>query len=346
MAKIAVNARFLTQETTGVQRFAYEISRRLRQKEADIVFVCPSNIKQQAWAKELEARVIGKRKGHLWEQTELPAYLHSIGSPRLFSPANTGPAFYQNQTAVIHDIAFIRCPKAFRLPFRLWYGLLCRLLAANCRSLATVSAFSRQEIETVFPKARGKTYVVYNGASQFPAARLNQQPASYFLAVGSMDPRKNLPMLLKAYQDAGLYERFELKIVGSFASVFARQELVLPPGAVWAGRAGDSQLASLYAGARALLYPSFYEGFGLPPVEAMSLGCACIVSDIPVFHEVLGHAALFVDPFSRGAWARAIKKIAEDEALHKDLANRGPKQAAGYSWQKSADAVYKILNMQ
>ena len=145
---IVVNARFLTQPLTGVQRFAFEISRALRDlcNDKDLHFVAPSNILTPKKAKELDVEIIGSHTGHLWEQLDLPLYLRKVGNPLLLNFCNTAPIFYKNKLSTIHDITYIRYPQTFSKSFRYFYKVAIPLVLKTSRHVFTVSNFSKQEI--------------------------------------------------------------------------------------------------------------------------------------------------------------------------------------------------------
>ncbi len=345
--KIVVNGRFLCAKATGVQRFAFEISRHLKRMDPSIEILCPHNIVQTEWAEELDAKIIGSLKGHAWEQISLARHLKQQKSnPILFSPANTGPMGYTHQFLVMHDLAYIVSPKAYSWRFRLWYRFLTRHLTKRVPMIATVSDFTRKEIISYFPCVKEKIHVVYNGLSNFPQDIKPSSNNPYFLVVGSLYPRKNIPFIINAFSQLPSDNRPRLKLVGSTSRSFKREHYTnLPDDIELIGHANDYQLASLYANASALLFPSLYESFGLPPVEAMSFGTPCLVSDIPVLHEILNDAAIYLDPQSTNAWIDAMQTIIIDDELREELKEKGLSQSQKFNWERSALQVYNQLKL-
>ncbi|NIZ18616.1 glycosyltransferase family 4 protein [Entomospira culicis] len=342
--KIIVNARFLCTRATGVQRFAFEISRYLKRLDHSIEFLCPHNIQQDAWADELGAKVIGHFQGHLWEQIDLFRYLKRQPNAILFSPGNTGPLFVKQQLLVLHDVAFLTNPQAFNWKFRLYYRFLIKRLSKNVAKITTVSDFSRQEILSFYPHVQEKIHVVYNGITRFPRNLSQYVGKPYFLVVGSFDPRKNIPFIIETYRKLPEENRPRLKIVGGFGKTFKKENFgTIPSDVEFVGQAGDDTLARLYSNATALLFPSIYEGFGLPPVEAMSFGTPCLVSDIPVLHEVLKDAALFLPINNEELWIDALIQIQQDKELRNSLKERGLLQSQKFSWEVSANQIYQHL---
>jgi glycosyltransferase involved in cell wall biosynthesis len=341
---IVVNARFLCTSATGVQRFAFEVSRYLKRFDPTICFVCPSNIHQHAWAEELDAKIIGHLQGHLWEQISLPTFLSQHKDAILFSPSNTGTLFVKRQLLVLHDVAFIVNPAAFNWKFRLYYRTLMHFLTNQVARILTVSDFSRKEISRFYPKAHDKIHVTYNGITRFPRNLAPYVGVPYFLVVGSLDPRKNIPFIIKVYSQLPVQQRPALKIVGGKGKSFRQENFgPIPSGVEFLGHAGDDMLARLYANAKALLFPSLYEGFGLPPVEAMSFGTPTLVSNIPVLHETLQDAAIFLDPHDEQAWLDAMTQIISDKDLATSLKQKGLRQSQKFSWEISARQIYQHL---
>lgn len=344
---IVVNGRFLCTKATGVQRFAFEISRHLKRLNPTISFVCPPNIVQKEWATELNAQVIGTLKGHAWEQITLARYLRKQkNKPVLFSPANTGPLAYTHQFLIMHDVAYIMSPKAYSWRFRLWYRVMTKYLTKRVPIIATVSDFTRKEIIAHFSCVKEKIHVVYNGLSQFPQNVQTHNDKPYFLIVGSLYPRKNIPFIINAFSQLPPENRPSLKLVGSTSRSFKQEHYTqLPPDVELLGHANDHQLAALYANASALLFPSLYESFGLPPIEAMSFGTPCLVSDISVLHEILEDAAIYLDPHSTTAWVESMQTIVSDNELRNELKEKGLSQSQKFNWERSALQVYNHLKL-
>jgi len=143
--KIIVNARFLTQKMTGVQRFATELAVRLAEEKClDIEFVTPKNIVHLNLARKLNAKIIGSFSGHLWEQICLPFYLRVNKKPLLINLCSTAPIIYKNQIITHHDITYIRFPQSFSSKFILLYKLIIPLILRSSKKVITVSNFSKK----------------------------------------------------------------------------------------------------------------------------------------------------------------------------------------------------------
>ena len=163
---VVVNARFLTQGVTGVQRFAMEICLRLKHLLKDVEFVTPEDVIQKEAFRELNAKIVGSHHGHLWEQLDLPKYLKSRGKPLLVNLANTAPLFYKNKIVTVHDVAYKVFPQTYPKPFLLYYNLMIPRLLNGSRHVVTVSQFSKEEICRYYQIDNNKVSVVYNAVSE------------------------------------------------------------------------------------------------------------------------------------------------------------------------------------
>jgi glycosyltransferase involved in cell wall biosynthesis len=340
---IIVNARFLTQKTTGVQRFAVEISKRLHKLSDQIVFVSPHNILDKELASELGAIVIGYNKGTLWEQIDLRRYLISNGKPLLVNFCNTGMLFYDKQVVTIHDMSYKINPGWFSRKFYLWYNFLIPHLTKHSLKILTVSNSSKEDIVKYLDVRKDKISVIYN------SSYLNTNDTfeticheKYLLSVSSLNPRKNLNNLIKAFEK--LESRINLVIVGLKSDNFAVNELDIGKNVIVKGYVSDDELAALMKNAEAFVYLSFYEGFGLPPVEAMSMGCPVIVSDINSHREVCGNSALYADPYDVEDIKNKITEVLENDRLKYELIVAGKKNIERFDWSESARNVLKDIN--
>lgn len=327
---LAINARFQTRRITGVDRYSHEISKRLSLPKR---FIKPSH-------------PLGQVSGHLWEQFILPKLLQR--EELLWSPANTGPWSVSRQILTIHDASVFDHPEWFRPAFAAWTRLSWRILSKRVRAIITVSDFSKQRLKHHLGLPNEKIHVVYNGVGEpfVPQSTKCVEEVKeklgirkpYFLFVGTMEPRKNLDGLMKAWSMAGLDE-YEMIISGGKRNVFAN----------WVSHAesvtyiDDKDLPALYSGATAFVFPSFYEGFGLPVLEAMACGTPVITSNSTALAEIFGNAALLIPPDSPEEIAHALRTIAEDGSFTNRLRGQGLKKARELTWEKSTRETESIL---
>jgi len=344
---IIINSRFLTQKITGTQRFAIEISLQLKRlMPNDTVFVSPKNILHKDIAEELNVKPIGVNKGHLWEQLDLTVYLKKVGNPLLINLVNTAPLLYEKQIITIHDLAFLRHPEWFSRKFYLFYKFLIPKIARKAKKVITDSNFSKKEIIDILKIHPKKVEVNYCGVSNKFFFNSSIKKENFILAVSSLDPRKNFKSLILAFKKLKLKD-YKLLIVGSKNKVFSDteiQKLIKEiPNVEFTGYVSDKKLVNLYQRAKLFVYPSLYEGFGLPPLEAMACGTPVVVSNVASLPEVCGDAAYYVNPYDIDDIARGIETVLKDEILQKELIQKGLKKVKLFSWEKSAEKLVKII---
>jgi glycosyltransferase involved in cell wall biosynthesis len=343
---IVVNARFLTQPVTGVQRFAIEISKVLKTLyNNELVFVSPADILQTTIATELGAITVGKNKGTIWEQVDLRNYLNANNKPLLINFCNTGVLFYSRQVVTIHDMSYKVNPKWFSRGFYLWYNYLIPQIAKSSLKILTVSHSAKKDIVSFLKITPDKIKVIYN--SSYLNTNNNFERTikeKYILTVSSLDPRKNLINLVKAFKL--IDNEASLIIVGLKSANFnnALGAEALNKNIVLKGYVSDIELESLIKNAAVFVYLSFYEGFGLPPIEAMGLGCPVIVSDIAAHKEICADAAIYTDPFNIIDIKNKINLVLNNDKLKQELITAGKKNIKRFDWQKSAREVFNSIN--
>ncbi|MGS4820551.1 glycosyltransferase family 4 protein [Raoultella terrigena] len=336
---IYINGRFLTQQITGVQRFAYELCLQLSRRRTDVIILVPalSLIKPDYIVSELTVFELKGGQGHYWEQVTLPFFLIKNKKPLLINLCNTGPAFYKNQIITQHDISYIKYPESFSKGFRFFYMCLAPLLLRNTKAIVTVSEFSKNEISAYYRINRSKIHVIPNAVGgEFKKNdnhKLNDDV--YFLTVSSVNYHKNIHGLINALTKSDINIR--LKVVGGSTAVFRNVNYTSDdPRVIFLGRVTDEELIQLYQGARAFIFPSFYEGFGIPPLEAQSCCCPVISSDRAAMKEVLGNSAIFFNPEVMSEIVKAMKLVGNDKLIREKLIERGLLNIKKYSWEQSA----------
>jgi glycosyltransferase involved in cell wall biosynthesis len=332
-----VNLRTLGYRITGVQRYLLGL---LRHMPSELDSIKPSQALQGI-------------KGHLWEQLYLPTQLQRR---LLWSPGNTGPIGVSRQVLTVHDAASLDHPEWFERKFALWYAALLPRLVRKVRTIITVSNFSKERIVRLIGIEPERVAVIYNGVDQRfrpadPQAvsqmkRDFQLNCPYILFVGSLEPRKNLSILLEAWR-LGSFDGATLVVVGASGHMFPKLQFdSIPAGVRLLGWAKDEVLPLLYAGAAGFVYPSIYEGFGLPPLEAMACGCPVAVSDIPAHREVCGEPARYFDPFIPEDISVKLECLLRlDGASRAALVAAGMRRAALYTWEKAASETWSLLKL-
>jgi glycosyltransferase involved in cell wall biosynthesis len=354
-----INARFVTQPLTGVQRYACEVARRL----PDAQLISPAQPRSEYSTLCESPRFhrsglpIGGRPlaGHFWEQAILPFELP--GDALLWSPGGSGPLTVQRQVLTIHDVACLEHPEWYSRAYARWYGWLLPRLANRCRQIITVSEFSASRIHEVLGVSRDRIHVVPLAADDrfrpLPPADVQlvlerrgiRQP--YLIAVGALSSRKNITRLLAAWADVqSELNHVQLVVIGLGGLAFSDLSggIVMPPQAHRLSDVTDDELVALYCGAIALVYPSLYEGFGLPPLEAMACGTPVLAAHVTALPENLGSDAIYFDPIDTSDMAKALRRIVHDKPLRHELSKAGLRRAARFSWDRTAAQIDAILH--
>ena len=338
----AINGRFFGQPTTGVQRYAREvvgaIDGLLSAAGRHGTVLAPHGGDIPAM-RAIAVRRAGPSCGHLWEQAVLPSRWRGP----LLNLCNTAPVVRSHQVVCMHDANVFRMPESYGRSFRALYRTLQPLLARRSSRIATVSRDAARQLASHLPIRAEDVVVLPNGHEH--ALRWNAAAATVFdgrpqerpfvLLLGSRARHKNAGLILGlagALDDLGL----DLLVAGGGAGIFAADRLGDGPNVRWLGKVSDDDLALLFSRALCLAFPSFTEGFGLPILEAMALGCPVISSDRASMPEVCGDAALMAAPDDPAAWLAHVAALASSESLRDELRVRGRHQAALFSWTATA----------
>ena len=342
---VMINGKWLSAQPSGMQRYAGEVARRVLDLDPAARIVVPRDAVLPDWLPA--SRVIRCRtRGIVFEQLLLP--WHARGA-MLLNLAGPAPIIKRDQLVVMHDVTPARYPRTFSRRFVLWYSLLYRVLARRARHLATVSEFSRGELAEVLGVDPARFALAPNGHEHAYAARadadgitlgtdLAAHAVDYVLCVGNLTPSKNLAPVTRALAAAGI----AVVVVGAAGSrrVFAHESPLAAPGIHLAGRLSDGELALLLRNARALVFPSLYEGFGLPLVEAQALGCPVIASDRASIPEVAGEGAMYFDPMRPQDAVDRVNELGVDE--RRRLVASGRRNVARFSWDRTAEILLEL----
>jgi glycosyltransferase involved in cell wall biosynthesis len=345
-----INGRFLTRTPTGVDRFAYELlyawGKQVLTPAVGILAPTGSAELRSPPSGFLVNR-IGHCSGHLWEQFELPA---ATGEQTLINLCNTAPCLRENQLVVIHDAATIANPANFSLSFRLVYRAMIDTILRRSRVVATVSKFSAGELNRWSGRGRRAIEVIYEGGEHILRnspdtsiiERLGLTNRRFVLAVGTPSLNKNFGTVLAAMR---LVDDSDLLLVaaGSSNSRIFSGDPIQDPRIVIAGYVSDAELRAMYEHAVCFAFPSFYEGFGLPALEAMCCGCPVIVSNSSSLPEVCGDAALYCDPSQPASLAKQLRLLLGSAAAREELREAGYARAAVFGWDKAARRFAEIV---
>jgi glycosyltransferase involved in cell wall biosynthesis len=328
---IAINGRCFSRQVTGVERYAREISKRLTSSR----IIQPKNNP-------------GQITGNLWEQIILPTQIRE--NEILWSPANAGPWKIRNQAVTLHDASVFDHPEWFKPSFAAWTRLSWKILSKRVKAIITVSNFSYERLKYHLGIPEENIHVIHNGVGK-PFEPQSQKTIDsvrrkykldkpYFLFVGTIEPRKNLQTLIRAWESLNL-KTHSLFIAGTEGRVFANDER--RETRPLQNYISDEDLPALYSGATAFIVPSFYEGFGLTALEAMACGAPVIASNTTVFPEILGDAALLIDSKDPVEISNAMQKIIEDQIFADTLRERGLQLVKNYTWDQAARKIKSLL---
>ncbi len=345
-----INGRFLSQATTGVQRYAREITASLDdligQSNGTGALLTPLSVTALPPLNAITVQRIGPFEGYSWEQVVLPV---RAAAP-LLNLCNTGPALASGQVVCMHDANVFIQPESYSAAFRRVYRLLLPLLVRRAARVTSVSKTSALQLAAHLPIAARDIEILPNGhehvrtwraaASRLAATMADARP--YVLLLGSRARHKNADFILR--QAEALDRRgLDLVVAGGAGPIFARSEAVERSNIRHLGFVSDDDLAFLYSRALCLAFPSLTEGFGLPIVEAMALGCPVVSSDRASMPEVCGDAALLAPPDDAAAWQDHFAALAGSSALREDLRGRGHEQVRQFSWTASARGYLELF---
>jgi glycosyltransferase involved in cell wall biosynthesis len=323
---ILINARAAARpELGGVERWAREVAARLPAL-GDYEVVRP------------RPRLV-HRAGHAWEQIALPALAARRRAPLLLSPANVAPVAFGRNVVVVHDAAALREPSWYSPLYVAWQRALLPALVARAVHLVTVSQFSQAELVGLLGADPARITVVPGGVDErfSPAATPARRERPYVLTVASRTARKNLGALDETARRLAA-DGVELVAVGGDRPQF-RDDAPVGGPITWLGAVPDDALPGLYAGAEAFVLPSLYEGFGLTALEAMASGTPVVASARGALPEVVGHAAVLVDPCDPAGIAEAVLGAIGDERLRR----AGPDRAAAFTWHATAERLDALM---
>ena len=361
---IWINARFLTRAITGVERVAIEIISALVEHHLDaqgqwhspggriqFQLIAPrtATALNNPWP-SLPMKQTGTGNGHMWEQTVLPIVTWHDG---LINFCNTGPLFKRCQWMFFHDAQTFAIPENFTKALRFWYQTLFRISGYFSIGILTNSKFSAKELSRYAAIAPERITVAPLGADHMDRRKadfsrrlqalmdaLKGKP--FVLAVSSTSPNKNFASVIAALSLLG-EDAPPCVIVGQrYDRVFASSPIDTQR-VHHLGYVSDGELVALYQRAGLLIYPSFYEGFGLPPLEAMWHGCPVIAANTSALPEVCADAAIYCDPHQPQTLSDAIARVMQNEPLRQNMRLLGIQRARKYLWSNTVQHVLDSL---
>ena len=361
MHEVIINGRFLSQEITGVQRYAHELMRhidqllvdgRINPKQYSIQIVVPPNTLNIPSYKYIKIKHIGRFTNNLWEQISLPLYARN---KIVFSPCNIAPLLGgKNQILTIHDASVFGFPSAYSIMFLIKYRFVTKIMGKKARIIITDSNFSKSELikyckissERITVVPLGHEHILKIEADEQILKKNDLLHRPFLFTVGSQSPHKNLKgvmLAMKKIKD----QTFDVVVAGgTFSNVFRNVDFSPDPSHIHLGYVNDQELRALYEHAACFIYTSFYEGFGLPPLEAMACGCPVIASDIPALREVCGKAVAYCDPENPDDIAKTILEVLQNNDIMNKMKISGIAQANNFLWEYATIRIWdKITSL-
>ncbi len=352
---IVFNGKFYSGTLNGVHRVAdrliREVDRLLGElppaRRTDARLFLP---KRRSWTPELHSiALVEQTLGHtqLWEQCVLPVRARRAVIVNL---CNLAPLLARNNVLLLHDAQFLFPDSSYPLRRQWGHRILTPAMMRGSAGALTVSQYSRQIIDLTGICPRDRVSVLYNGADHIldvvaaPDAldRYELAGGSYVLMFGSTKRYKNVQVVFEAFRSAALGD-LRLVIVGEGEADHVAARIVPPPNAMFIGRIGDDVLRGLYEKAVCLAMPSRTEGFGLPPLEAMRLGCPALVAPAGAMPEIYRDAVRYADVDDPEDWVEGIRALADDKAYRRAKVEAGLHRAAEFTWARAGSRLLEIV---
>lgn len=366
---IAVNTRFLVNELEGYGYFIQGLFKTLVQKhpEHEFYFLFDRPFEERyVFAANVHAITVSPPARHpvlwkYWYDVKIPLALRKIRADVFVSPDGFCSLTTRvPQCLVVHDLGFLHQPEAYQKSHVRFYKANTPKFLKKAKSIVTVSQFSKNDIIKRYKTDPTKVDVVYNGVKDiFRPLSLIQKEAvkekytggtEFFIYVGAIQPRKNLVNLLKAFSIFKKRLQSNMKMIITGRLAWKNEEFLqlintykYRSDVLLTGYVPEDELASLLASAYALVYPSLFEGFGVPVIEAMKCGVPVLTSEETAMEEAAGDAGLYFNPNNHQDIAEKMMLIYKDESLKKQLIENGKRNVEKYDWERSADQFWKSI---
>lgn len=369
MKQVVFNA-LQTSLSGGIGRYCYELSKAIyEQHKIDFKIVIREEDKGLFSFADMEDLIVVKgianaKQRNFYEQFKLPKLVYKKYPDAIIHyPDTMAPIFAKNKVIItVHDLAFKSLKHAFTWKTTLWKNFITNLSIKKADKIIAITEFAKSEILKYYPMVNNKITVVYNGFNDFSKDTINLNNVNekilslknnkYIFTVSTISPRKNIDGLIKSFD---LIKNkicdYKLVVAGKNGWLYENvyklvDELKLKERVIFTGGVNDDELKFLYKNSTLFVYPSFYEGFGLPPLEAMSFKIPCVVSNKSSIPEVVGELAIKVNPNNIKEIASSIIKLVEDDILRNELILKSIDGVKKFSWHKCAremiDVYYNI----
>ena len=351
---IAVNGKIFTQRMSGLGRFAFEVIKRMILVNLELTIFTPNKPLHSDY--QILSKYVVRDDSlfppFLWEIFRLASLARPDKYTALWSPANIGPINPKiSHYLTLHDLTFIHDRAWMNFTSRLIYKNLIPLICKRAIAVISDCNFIRHEIIGYMPYKRPEDiYMSYLGSDHVSLKKIAfnrfELPEQHFVFLGNIDRRKNLNNIIKAWSLACTKTDSSIKlfIVGE-VKTREKYSLDLNHDSIQVlSKVSDDELFYLLSKSRGLIFPSFYEGFGFPILEAMRCGCPVITSNLGAMEEIAGQSALLVNPCSVENIAGAIIELSNSDSLHTELIEKGYKRQMEFTWDKTASYYINLLS--
>lgn len=350
----------------GIGRYSYELSKSIYLKKAldlkmvvreeDLPLFRFANKEDLIIARDIK-NSIDRNK---YEQFILPKLVNKkYPNAVIHYPDSMAPFMCKNKVIItVHDLAFKSLKDVFTKKTVIWKSIATKLSVKKAKDIIAITNFTQDEIRMHYGQGiANKTEVILNGFNKFSDDKINEsninkdilslKKMDYILTVSTISPRKNIDGLIKAFSEIKDNNQYKLVIAGNNGWMFEKvyeeaEKLGIKDKILFTGKINDDELKYLYKHADIFVYPSFYEGFGLPPLEAMSFKVPCVVSNKTSIPEVVGDAAITVNPNNYKEIAKQIDKFMKDDNLRMEYIKRGSRRLSKFSWEKCAEETIRV----
>ena len=339
--EVIVNGKFMAERMQGIVRYSRELLfalDRILTEDDDVVLIVPPNAVDIPEYKCIRVKATGKRKGIAWEQLDLGNYVRRNKGAVLLNLCNIAPFFVRPGITAVHDIMYKVNPSHYTtLRNKLWHCLQYRYLFRHERAIITVSEFSKSEIEKNYPITKGKITVIpdawqhvldYRESPDWQARYPFLKDKGFFFSLATLAKNKNGRWIIEAARNN------PNSVFAVAGKKYETESIDIPENVHMLGFVSDEDACALIRHCRAFIYPSIYEGFGLPPLEALALGAEVISSNSTSLPEVLGDSVHYIDPNRYDMDLNRV--LAEPLAEAKGALEK-------YSWEKSARVLLRVL---
>jgi glycosyltransferase involved in cell wall biosynthesis len=353
--RLAINGKFLGARPTGVHRVAEQLIHQLARRNEELAelfpvapcIIAPKTLRKPGMA-SFDVERGGLFRGQLWEQLDLPRL---TARDLLLNLCNLGPMASTAAITLIHDAQVFITPESYSWAFANWYRQVLPVLGRRHARIAAVSHFSAAQLERFGVAHADRIAVIPNGADHLLGydarpeivGRLQLDARKFVVGLANLQAHKNIGLLLKAFSAPAL-AALTLVLVGADGrEAFEARGHLVPPNVVFAGRVDDGELRALLETALCVAFPSTTEGFGLPPLEGMTVGCPAVLAPCGALPEIGGEAALYAAADDPRQWVEAIETLAIDQDKWKRYSLAGRQRAGLFTWDRAGAKLVEVI---